>query len=174
VQSAFNVLRQYDESAGADAWAQMMAQLLPGGLLIEGTSDPLGRFWVANVIRKEEEGKGGKGEREKGREGVQIPHSALRIPHSSPGNSLVFSTNFRTGFDPAEFQERLPKNLIHHVVEGEWIYEFFAAWKRAAAATLPTKLWSAPCPLPLACSCAEGHAVDRRRMVAGYLIAGAF
>ncbi len=169
---AFNVLRQYDESAVADAWAQLMAQLLPGGLLIEGTSDPLGRIWVANVIRKEE-GKG-KGEREKGREGVQIPHSALRIPHSSPGNSLVFSTNFRTGFDPAEFQERLPKNLIHHVVEGEWIYEFFAAWKRAAAATIAHKTfglrqWFIAAGLQLA---AEGYAVDRRRkwLRGGYLI----
>ena len=46
---------------------------------------------------------------------------------------MVFSTNFRTGFDIADFQAVLPKNLIHHVVPGEPIYSFFEAWKGAAA-----------------------------------------
>ena len=49
---AFNVLRQYDEAAVADAWWRVGQSVLPGGLMIEGTSDPLGRVWVANVLRR--------------------------------------------------------------------------------------------------------------------------
>src|SRR6266487_3423173 len=47
--------------------------------------------------------------------------------------ALVFSTNFRLGFDVEEFQTVLPKNLIHHVQKGEPIYDFFEAWKASAA-----------------------------------------
>jgi len=45
---------------------------------------------------------------------------------------LVFSTNFRLGFDVEEFQTILPKNLIHHVVKGKPVYDFFEAWKQSA------------------------------------------
>jgi len=46
---AFNVLRQYDESEVGAAWAAMTERLSPGGLLVEGTCDELGRhaWWVA-------------------------------------------------------------------------------------------------------------------------------
>jgi hypothetical protein len=46
---ALNVLRQYDEAAAATAWTEMCSRLGPGGLLVEGTSDELGRraCWVA-------------------------------------------------------------------------------------------------------------------------------
>src|SRR5688572_10162593 len=46
---AFNVLRQYDEGEVAAAWASMSSHLAPGGLLVEGTCDELGRIatWVA-------------------------------------------------------------------------------------------------------------------------------
>ena len=54
---------------------------------------------------------------------------------------LVFSTNFRLGFDPADFQAVLPKNLIHRVVPGEPIYDFFEAWKRATRETAPMRAW---------------------------------
>lgn len=151
VVRAFNVLRQYDECVVANAWEQMMRGLLPSGLLIEGTSDPLGRIWVANVLRK------GKEDRE----------NELR-------HSLVFSTNFRTGFDPGEFQERLPKNLIHRVVEGEWIYDFFADWKQAVATTIAYKSfglrqWFAAAALQLA---ELGYSIDTQRkwLSNGYLL----
>ena len=49
--------------------------------------------------------------------------------------ALVFSTNFRMGFDVEEFQTILPKNLIHRVVKGEPIFDFFEAWKVAASET---------------------------------------
>ena len=46
---AANVLRQYDESEVAGAWARMAGRLEAGGLLVEGTCDELGRLasWVA-------------------------------------------------------------------------------------------------------------------------------
>jgi hypothetical protein len=88
---AFNVLRQYDEAAVAAAYAELAHGVLPGGLLVEGTSDPLGRHWVANVLRR-----------------------AADAPAWQP-EALVFSTNFRGGWEPALFQAVLPKNLIHRM-----------------------------------------------------------
>ena len=82
---AFNVLRQYDEAAVAGAYAELAHGVLPGGLLVEGTSDPLGRIWVANVLRR----------------------AAAPVWEAE---ALVFSTNFRSGFEPAMFQAVLPKN----------------------------------------------------------------
>jgi len=55
--------------------------------------------------------------------------------------ALVFSTNFRMGFDIEEFQTILPKNLIHHVLPGEPIYDFFHAWKQSAAETAGMKTY---------------------------------
>jgi len=117
---AFNVLRQYEEKDFAPAYERFARYVLPGGLMIEGTSNPFGSIWVANVVRKEERGK-----------------------NEGDWNfeALVFSTNFHRGFDVEEFQTILPKNLIHHVVEGEPIYDFFEAWKRAAAETIHAKVW---------------------------------
>jgi len=45
---AANVLRQYPPAAVPDAWARMCRQLAPGGALVEGTCDELGRraSWV--------------------------------------------------------------------------------------------------------------------------------
>lgn len=103
---AFNVLRQYEEAQVLEAWQRMGSYLEPGGLLIEGTSDPLGRIWTANVLRREPQG--------------------LRY------EALVFSTNFHWGFEPSIFQPVLPKNLIHRMVAGEEIYSFMEAWKETA------------------------------------------
>lgn len=41
---AFNVLRQYPESAVPDAWSTILSGLAPGGLLVDGTCDELGRL----------------------------------------------------------------------------------------------------------------------------------
>ena len=49
----------------------------------------------------------------------------------------------RQGFDVEEFQTILPKNLIHRVVPGEPIFDFFAAWKAAAAGTSAMKAYGA-------------------------------
>ena len=112
---AFNVLRQYEEKDFAPAYERLAQYVLPGGLMIEGTSNPFGSIWVANLARKE--------------------ISEWRL------EALVFSTNFRLGFDITDFQAVLPKNYIHHVVPGEPIYKFFEAWKQSAAETAAMKTY---------------------------------
>src|SRR6185295_8801959 len=49
---AFNVLRQYEEKDFAPAYERLAQYVLPGGLMIEGTSTPFGSIWCANVMRK--------------------------------------------------------------------------------------------------------------------------
>jgi hypothetical protein len=53
VLRAFNVLRQYDEAAVAKALAALSAPLIEGGLILEGTSDPLGRLLTFNLFQKQ-------------------------------------------------------------------------------------------------------------------------
>lgn len=113
---AFNVLRQYEEKEFAPAYDRLALYTLPGGLMIEGTSTPYGQLWVANLARKRKTGD-------------------WRL------EALVFSTNFRLGFDITDFQAVLPKNYIHHVVSGEPIYDFFEAWKQSAAETAAMKTY---------------------------------
>ncbi len=116
---AFNVLRQYEEVDFAPAYERLAEHVLPQGLMIEGTSNPFGSIWAANLVKKEERGK----------------------TNAWQNEALVFSTNFHTGFDVEEFQTILPKNLIHHVIKGETIYDFFEAWKRSAAETSASKIY---------------------------------
>ncbi len=113
---AFNVLRQYEEKDFAPAYERLAQYVLPGGLMIEGTSTPYGQVWCANVARAVESRK-------------------WRV------EALVFSTNFRLGFEITDFQAVLPKNYIHHVVPGEPIYDFFEAWKQSAAETAALKTY---------------------------------
>ena len=113
---AFNVLRQYEEKDFAPAYERLAEYVLPGGLMIEGTSNPFGSIWAANLARR-------------------LGNGSWKL------ESLVFSTNFRLGFDVQEFQTILPKNYIHHVLEGERVYDFFEAWKRAAAETSHSKTY---------------------------------
>jgi hypothetical protein len=119
---AFNVLRQYEEKDFAPAYERLAQYVLPGGLMIEGTSNPFGQLWTANVARKPEKGEPG-----------------LSVAEGWEQEALVFSTNFRLGFDVEEFQTILPKNHIHHVIKGEPIFDFFEAWKQCAAETASAK-----------------------------------
>ena len=43
------MLRQYDESEVARSWELLLSRLAPGGLLVDGTCDELGRrsTWIA-------------------------------------------------------------------------------------------------------------------------------
>jgi len=111
---AFNVLRQYEEKDVTPAYERLAEYVLPGGLMIEGTSNPFGSIWSANLARKTEN-------------------------ETWDMEALVFSTNFRLGFDVEEFQTILPKNYIHRMVAGEAIYDFFEAWKRSASETSAAK-----------------------------------
>ena len=118
---AFNVLRQYEPEAVAPAYARLAELVLPQGLLIEGTSDPPGQLWVANVLRR--------------------THSIATTPDAWRREAVVFSTNFRQGFDPTAFQAVLPKDLIHRMVPGEPVYDFFTAWRQATAMTAAHRVW---------------------------------
>lgn len=146
---AFNVLRQYEEEAVAEAYAMLAHYLLPGGLLIEGTSDPYGRIWVAHVLRKT---------------------TAPVLSHEA----LVFSTNFRSGFDPTEFQTILPKNLIHQVLPGTRIYQFFADWQQATWASVALRTWGLRAWFAASAQRLGdmGYRLDRRQrwLARGYLV----
>ncbi|NJP31452.1 class I SAM-dependent methyltransferase [Micromonospora thermarum] len=103
---AFNVLRQYDESEVAGAWATMTGALAPGGRLVEGTCDELGRLgaWV--------------------------------LLDADGPRSLTLAAKLTTLASPAQFAERLPKALIHRNVDGEPIHALLktleSGWHSAA------------------------------------------
>jgi hypothetical protein len=154
---AFNVLRQYEEKDFVPAYNTLAPYVLPDGLMIEGTSNPFGSIWVANVVRRTLEADGD-----------------LSGNQNWRFEALVFSTNFRTGFDVEEFQTILPKNLIHRVLPGESIYDFFEAWKQCAAGTSSmktygTRQWFIAAAEQLV---RRGYAVESQRkwLSKGYLI----
>jgi hypothetical protein len=101
VVRALNVLRQYDESEVADAWATVQARLAPDGLLVDGTCDELGRrsAWIA-------------------------------VDRSGP-LSLSLSWRLRGLDRPSDIAERLPKSLIHRNVAGEPVHDWLQALDRA-------------------------------------------
>ncbi|MDT7545467.1 MAG: hypothetical protein QOE99_1577 [Actinomycetota bacterium] len=106
VVRALNVLRQYDEEAAAQAWSTLCAGLAEGGVLVEGTSDEIGRraSWV-----------------ELGRDGPRALTLAAHLPSLER---------------PSDLAERLPKALIHRNVPGSPVHalmaELDAAWDRSA------------------------------------------
>ncbi|MFZ5855972.1 MAG: methylase [Chloroflexota bacterium] len=146
---AFNVLRQYEEKDFAPAYERLAEYVLPDGLMIEGTSTPFGQIWSANLVRR-------------------VVNGDWRF------EALVFSTNFRLGFDVEEFQTILPKNYIHRVVKGESIYDFFEAWKRSAAETSHAKTFSLRQWFVAAAEAlsARGFKIDLKKkwLTKGYLI----
>jgi len=109
VVRAFNVLRQYDESEVAAAWSTVASRLAPGGALVEGTCDELGRhaWWVL-----------------------------LRSGAAEP-ESLTLSTRLAGLERPGDLAERLPKALIHRNVPGEPVHAFLQQLDRAWAAAAP-------------------------------------
>ncbi|NUK02807.1 class I SAM-dependent methyltransferase [Streptomyces lunaelactis] len=104
---AANVLRQYDEGEVAAVWARLRARLAPGGLLVEGTCDEIGRrhVWVAL-----------------GPEGPR---------------TVTFATRLGSLERPSDLAERLPKALIHRNVPGEPVHAFLRDFDRAWAAAAP-------------------------------------
>jgi hypothetical protein len=100
---AFNVLRQYPVEAVPDAWAVMRAALAPGGLIVDGTCDELGRrcCWVL-------------------------------LDADGPISLTLACDPFAIG-RPSDLAERLPKVLIHHNVAGQPIHTLLTAADRAWA-----------------------------------------
>jgi hypothetical protein len=110
---AFNVLRQYDESEVAAAWQLMQSRLAPGGLLIEGTCDEIGRLssWVTlDAVRP------------------------LWFTISLRLNGLE---------QPSKVAERLPKALIHHNLPGERVHDWLSALDKAWAMQAPLSTFGA-------------------------------
>lgn len=103
---AFNVLRQYDEGEVTGAWQAMLSRVAPGGLLVEGTCDEIGRLcaWVTAT-----------------QEGPR---------------SLTLSCKLSAIDKPSTVAERLPKALIHRNVSGERIHALLSTldscWATAA------------------------------------------
>ncbi|MDT4917224.1 MAG: hypothetical protein QOH89_1924 [Pseudonocardiales bacterium] len=138
---AANVLRQYDEAAAADAWLTMCAALGPGGALVEGTCDELGRLagWV--------------------------------LLDATGPQSLTFACRVELLARPGRLAERLPKALIHRNVAGEPIHAFLrafdAAWDAVSGlATFGARQRWIAATHRLA---ADGWAVDTRRARHGEL-----
>jgi hypothetical protein len=100
---AANVLRQYREDEVPAAWARLCARLAPGGLLVEGTCDEIGRRHVWVTL---------------GPEGPRTVTFAARL--ASLGR-------------PSDLAERLPKALIHRNVPGEPVHAFLRDFDRAWA-----------------------------------------
>ncbi|RZS44621.1 hypothetical protein EV193_101497 [Herbihabitans rhizosphaerae] len=103
---AFNVLRQYPEDAAERAWTTMLDALAPGGLMIEGTCDEIGRrcCWIT-------------------------------LSAAGP-LTFTLSCRPSDVDRPSDLAERLPKSLIHRNVAGERVHAFLNAfdecWDRAA------------------------------------------
>ncbi|TXL87200.1 class I SAM-dependent methyltransferase [Streptomyces sp. IB2014 016-6] len=104
---AANVLRQYEESEVPAVWDRLRARLAPGGLLIEGTCDEIGRrhVWVA-------------------------------LDTEGP-RTVTFATRLGSLDRPSDLAERLPKALIHRNVPGEPVHAFLRDFDRAWAAAVP-------------------------------------
>ncbi|WP_043599541.1 hypothetical protein [Nocardia otitidiscaviarum] len=104
---AFNVLRQYPESAVPGAWDTILGNLAPGGLLMDGTCDELGRrcAWVL-------------------------------LDRTGP-LSLTLAWDPFDIEKPSDLAERLPKVLIHRNVPGERIHTLLTAADRAWAHAAP-------------------------------------
>jgi hypothetical protein len=104
---AFNVLRQYEEAEVAAAWEIIVTRLAPGGLLVEGTCDELGRrcCWVT-------------------------------LDATGPRTITLacLPSDLET---PADLAERLPKVLIHRNVPGERVHALFTALDRYWAHAAP-------------------------------------
>jgi len=101
---AFNVLRQYPVEDVPGAWSILRRGLAPGGLLVDGTCDELGRrcCWV--------------------------------LLDADGPVSLTLACDPRHIDRPSDLAERLPKVLIHHNVPGQPIHALLGAADRAWAA----------------------------------------
>jgi hypothetical protein len=118
---AFNVLRQYPEERAWTAWSRLRAGLAPGGVLVEGTCDELGRraVWVTLPA---------------------LPGASAREAIARQGGSqalITFSARLASLERPSDLAERLPKALIHRNVPGEPVYQFFRDFDRAWDSAAP-------------------------------------
>ena len=108
---AFNVLRQYNESQSIGAWRLMVSRLQPGGILVEGTCNEVGR--VASWVDVTADGP----------------------------RSLTVSLRLADLEKPSIVAERLPKALIHHNVPGEPVHTFLRSLDRQWQLNAPLSVY---------------------------------
>ena len=108
---ALNVLRQYDESEVEPAWERMLARLQPGGILVEGTCNEVGRVccWI-------------------------------NLEATGP-LSLTVSLRLEGLEKPSIVAERLPKALIHRNVPGERVHDFLGSLDRHWQVNAPLSVY---------------------------------
>jgi hypothetical protein len=145
---AFNVLRQYDEAEAWAAWDRLCAGLAPGGELVEGTCDEIGRraVWVtsrrsAPSVPAPRRGPGGgpgagPGAGPGGGPGARSGGGPVAEPYA-----ITFAAHLGTLPRPSELAERLPKTLIHRNVPGERVHELLEAFDRAWATAAPRSVF---------------------------------
>jgi hypothetical protein len=117
---ALNVLRQYPEERAWTAWSALRAGLAPGGALVEGTCDEIGRLavWVTLPSSRPPAREAGAGE--------------------GGGQELItFSARLASLGRPSDLAERLPKALIHRNVPGEPVHAFLRDFDRAWDSAAP-------------------------------------
>jgi hypothetical protein len=102
---AMNILRQYRAEDVEAAHAELGQALLPGGLVVEGSTDVQGGITVAHLLR--------------------------RTPEDLTREALLFHTDFHQGFAPLLFRDWLPRDLRRRVQPEEPIHAFFTAWMEA-------------------------------------------
>lgn len=118
---AMNVLRQYDESEVLASWKLMQSRLKGNGVIVEGTSDELGRI-----------------------------ASWITLSKTAPV-SFTIALKLNEVERPSKVAERLPKILIHRNVEGESIHSLLKdldeAWFRNSALSTfsAAQRWIAAC-----------------------------
>lgn len=116
---ALNVLRQYDESQVLENWHRLVDRLQPGGVLVEGTCNEVGR--VASWVDVSTDGP----------------------------RTLTVSLRLDGLDKPSVVAERLPKVLIHRNVAGEKVHDFLNAldkhWQYNAPLSIyaPSQRWIA-------------------------------
>jgi hypothetical protein len=139
VVRALNVLRQYEREPADRAWQTVRERLAPGGILVEGTCDELGR------------------------------RAAWVLLDAVGPRTLTLAAHLPTLPRPSELAERLPKALIHANVPGQPVHELLRAlddaWDRAAPRAVfgPRDRWTA------ACEALDWPGADARRARLGEL-----
>ncbi len=103
---AMNVLRQYDEEPARQAWSDICSRLAPGGSLVEGTCDEIGRVGSWVLVTAD------------GPQSLTLSCATQHLDH------------------PRTLAERLPKALIHHNIPGRGIHRLLvdlgSAWDHQA------------------------------------------
>ncbi|WP_329519322.1 class I SAM-dependent methyltransferase [Spirillospora sp. NBC_01491] len=119
---AFNVLRQYGEDEAWRAWDGLCSRIDPGGVLVEGTCDEIGR------------------------RAVWVTLGAARAAHSAGARAaagrceprtITFAARLGSLGQPSDLAERLPKTLIHRNVPGERVHGLLADFDRCWAVAAP-------------------------------------